>query len=77
MSEIARDNGLTLKQLLALNPQIKDANVIKEGEKINLREGENRNSRIEEFLKRTGEKISGGVKDADTILHLHRQYNTK
>ena len=37
MSEIARDNGMTLKQLLALNPQIKDANIIKAGQELNLK----------------------------------------
>ena len=33
---IARDNGLSLTQLIALNPQIKNPNLILVGEKVRL-----------------------------------------
>ena len=36
LSEIARDNGTTLKKLKAANPQIKDLNKIKPGQKIKI-----------------------------------------
>jgi len=39
LSEIAKSKGLTLRALLGANPQIKNANKIRIGQKINLPEG--------------------------------------
>jgi hypothetical protein len=39
LSDIAKLKGLTLRALLAANPQIKNANKIRIGQKINLPEG--------------------------------------
>jgi len=36
LSQIAKDKGMTLKALLAANPQIKNANQIKVGQKITI-----------------------------------------
>ena len=78
MSEIARDNGMTLKQLLALNPQIKDANVIKEGEKINLRMEEGSIINLgKDFLKSEIVKIKEGIKQGWRGLKSHLFGNDK
>jgi len=49
LSEIAKANGMRLDELLELNPQIKDANKIKVGEEIRLRE--------ESFFEKVGKKV--------------------
>lgn len=37
LGRIARDSGLSLAQVVAMNPQIKDVNFIKVGQKITLK----------------------------------------
>ena len=44
LSKIAKDNGMSLKELLKLNPHIKNANHIYVGDKINLGRHENEES---------------------------------
>ena len=72
LSEIARDNGTTLKKLKAANPKIKDLNKIKPGQKIKIPmpKVKNRKSVYQGMTKSEMKKISkqggGNLKPVDT-----------
>lgn len=71
LSEIARDNGTTLKKLKAANPQIKDLNKIRPGQKIKIPmpKVKNRKSVYQGMTKSEMKKISkqggGNLKAVD------------
>ena len=72
LSEIARDNGTTLKKLKAANPKIKDLNKIKPGQKIKIPmpKVKDRKSVYQGMTKSEMKKISkqsgGNLKPVDT-----------
>jgi LysM repeat protein len=56
LSQIAKDNGTTLKALLAANPSIKNANKIKVGQKIKLSKPVKKRKSVYQGISKAGMK---------------------
>lgn len=57
LSKIAKDNGITLEQLKKLNPEIKDINKIRIGQKINISKKSDQNEQMRSYYAQQNAKL--------------------